>query len=210
MALAPTSGDLPDSGLARIDRVYHRFESFLNAFSAAFIFALMFLAVAEVLMRKIFNSPIHGQADFVEIMVPTIGFFGLAYCHRLAGHVRMEIVLNMLKGRAYWIAEFFGNISTILLCAAMIYGTWGYFLRAYQLGDTSMDAELPIWPPKLIIFLGFCILFVRLIIAFFGYIRLIAHPEATPVGVPVSPTVEEQAEAEARAAREAIDEPEGR
>src|SRR5690606_41915236 len=61
----------------------------------------------------------------------------------------------------------FGNISTILLCAAMIYGTWGYFLRAYQLGDTSMDAELPIWPPKLIIFLGFCILFVRLIIAFF-------------------------------------------
>lgn len=210
MALGPLSDDFPDSGIARVDRAYYRVESFLNAFSAAFIFALMFLAVAEVLMRKIFNSPIHGQADFVEIMVPTIGFFGLAYCHRLAGHVRMEIVLNFMKGRAYWIAEFVGNISTMLLCAAMIYGTWGHFQRAYELGDTSMDAELPVWPPKLIIVLGFTVLFIRLIIAFFGYIRLIAHPDAVPVGVPVSPTVQEQAEAEARAAREAIAEPEDR
>lgn len=210
MAFGPSSGDLPDSGLTRADRAFYRIETFLNAFSAAFIFALMLLAVAEVLMRKIFNSPIHGQADFVEIMVPTIGFFGLAYCHRLAGHVRMEIVLNMLKGRAYWIAEFIGNISTMLLAAAMIYGTWGHFMRAFQLGDTSMDAELPVWPPKLIIVLGFIILFIRLVIAFFGYLRLIANPEAVPVGVPVSPTVEEQAEAEARAAREAIAEPEDR
>jgi hypothetical protein len=70
-----------------------------------------------------------------------------------------------------------------------------------------MDAEIIVWPPKLVITFGFSVLFFRLVIAFFGYIRLIKDPDAVPVGVPISPTMEETAEAEAEAARDAIDEP---
>jgi len=193
-----------DTSFAKLDRGYHAIERALNYVAAAFLFSLMLLACAEVFMRYVFNSPIHGQADLVEIMIPTMGFFGLAYCQRLAGHVRMELLIHRLKGRALWIFEFMGNFATILIVLVMIWGTWQNFLNAYEIGDSSMDAQIPVWPPKLIITLGFCLLLGRCVIAFFGYIRLIKHPDAEPIGVPISPTVEDVAESEAAVARDAI------
>ena len=195
---------LSDTPFAKLDRGYHAIAKALNYVAAAFLFSLMLLGCAEVLMRKLFNSPIHGQADLVEIMIPTMGFFGLAYCQRLAGHVRMELLIHRLKGRALWIFEFCGNFATLAIVAVMIFGTWENFLNAWLLGDSSMDAEIPVWPPKLIIVLGFCLLFIRCTISFFGYIRLIRHPDAEPIGVPISPTVADIAESEAEVARDAI------
>lgn len=194
-----------DTPFAKLDRGYHMIEKALNYVAGAFLFSLMLLGCAEVFMRFVFNSPIHGQADLVEIMIPTMGFFGLAYCQRLAGHVRMELLIHRLKGRSLWIFEFIGNFATILIVTVMIWGTWQNFYNAYDIGDTSMDAQIPVWPPKLIIVFGFCLLYIRCIIAFFGYIRLIRHPEAEPIGVPISPTVADIAESEAATARDAID-----
>ena len=193
-----------DTPFARLDRGYFMIEKSMNYIAAAFLFSLMLLACAEVFMRKVFNSPIHGQADLVEIMIPTMGFFGLAYCQRLAGHVRMELLIHKLKGRALWLAEFTSNFATIIIVVITIYGTWTNFLNAYEIGDTSMDAQIPVWPPKLIITLGFCLLLGRCLIAFCGYIRLIRHPDAEPIGVPISPTVSDIAKSEAEVARDAI------
>ncbi|MEM7404746.1 MAG: TRAP transporter small permease [Pseudomonadota bacterium] len=190
---------------ARLDRGYHAIESGLNYIAATFLFSLMLLACAEVFMRKVFNSPIHGQADLVEIMIPTMGFFGLAYCQRLSGHVRMELLIHRLRGRALWIFEFMGNFATILIVLAMIWGTWRNFLNAYEIGDSTMDAEIAVWPPKLIITVGFCLLLLRCLIALAGYIRLIRYPDAEPIGVPMNPTVADVAEQEATAAIDAID-----
>jgi len=199
-----TASAPPDSTLHKIDQAYHGVEKALNYVAATFLFSLMLLACAEVVARKLFNSPIHGQADLVEISIPTMGFFGLAYCQRMAGHVRMEIVINTLKGRAYWLFEFISNLATILICALMIYGTYHHFLRAYEFGDSTMDVELPIWPPKLIITLGFCMLFGRLIISFFGYIQMLKNPDGPVYAVPQRVDIGEIVEQEAEAARDAI------
>ena len=199
-----TAGVTADPVLLKIDQAYHRLEKTLNYVAATFLFSLMLLACSEVVMRKLFNSPIPGQADLVEISIPTMGFFGLAYCQRMAGHVRMEIVVQQLKGRAHWLFEFISNFATIIICALMIYGTYSHFLRAYELGDSTMDVELPVWPPKLIIVFGFCILFGRLLISFCGYWRLLMNPDAEVYAVPVTLAVEEIAEAEAEVARDAI------
>tara|TARA_R110002073_G_scaffold79508_3_gene191744 strand:- start:130 stop:768 length:639 start_codon:yes stop_codon:yes gene_type:complete len=200
-----STADIPvNSVLYKIDQAYHGLEKALNYLAAMFLFSLMLLASSEVVARKLFNSPIYGQADLVEISIPTMGFFGLAYCQRMAGHVRMEIVVQALKGRAHWLFEFVSNFATIIICALLIYGTYNHFLRAYELGDSTMDVELPVWPPKLIIVLGFCVLFGRLIISFFGYLRMLRNPNQEAYAVPRSLITEEIAAAEAEAARDAI------
>jgi TRAP-type C4-dicarboxylate transport system permease small subunit len=199
-----TANPPADSVLHKIDQAYHGLEKALNYVAATFLFSLMLLACAEVVARKLLNSPIHGQADLVEISIPTMGFFGLAYCQRVAGHVRMEIVINALKGRAYWLFEFVSNFATILICALMIYGSYFHFLRAYEIGDSTMDVELPIWPAKLIIFIGFVILMGRLIISFFGYIQMLRNPQGPVYAVPQRHDIEEIVAQEAEAARDAI------
>ena len=110
----------------------------------------------------------------------------------------------MLFRSSLWLFEFTGNLATLLIVVLMIWGTWQNFENAWLLGDSSMDAQIPVWPPKLIIFVGFCLLFVRCVIAFIGYIRLILEPDAEPIGVPISPTVADIAESEAASARDAI------
>ena len=47
-------------------------------------------------------------------------------------------------------------------------------------------------------------LLIRCLIAFVGYVRLIRYPDAEPIGVPISPTVEDVAEQEAADAIDAI------
>lgn len=199
-----TANPPANSVLHKIDQAYHGLEKALNYVAATFLFSLMLLACAEVVARKILNSPIHGQADLVEISIPTMGFFGLAYCQRVAGHVRMEIVINALKGRAYWLFEFVSNFATIIICALMLYGSYFHFLRAYEIGDSTMDVELPIWPAKLIIFIGFAILMGRLIISFFGYLQMLRNPQGPVYAVPQRHDIEEIVAQEAEAARDAI------
>ncbi len=197
-----------DLWLERVDRLYHGLETALNGFAALLLFVLMWVACTEVFLRYVFNSPMHGYVDLVEIMIPTMGFFGLSYCQRLAGHIRMELLLKRLRGRALWVPELIGTFATLLICGAMIKGTWDHFLRAYQIGDTSMDAGFQVWPPKLIICLGFCVLFLRLWIQLAGYLRLVVHPDARPIGVPTDETTQDPARSEAEVAHRAAQETE--
>ena len=52
----------------------------------------MLLAVAQILGRKLFNLPVTGFIDWVE-QAMAILLLGIAYCQRLGGHIRMDIVI---------------------------------------------------------------------------------------------------------------------
>ena len=53
--------------------------------------------------------------DIIEIIMSVFAFMGIAYCQRLGGHVRMEIILKMFKGRLFWIAELFGGVVAMII-----------------------------------------------------------------------------------------------
>ena len=77
----------------------------------------------------------------------------------------------------------------------MKYG-WEHFLRAWDIGDSSIDIELPIWPGKLIVVIAFISLELRLLVQLCGFLRLVKYPDAEPIGVPMIETVDEQAQHE--------------
>jgi TRAP-type C4-dicarboxylate transport system permease small subunit len=59
-----------------------------------------------------------------------------------------------------------------------------HFLRAYQLGDSTIDAELPVWPSKLVVPVSFALLWLRLLLQLAGYTRLWLDPQTESVAVP--------------------------
>ena len=65
----------------------------------------MWLTMAEVLGRRLFNSPVPGAIDYIEIGMVAFAFMGAAYCQRLGGHVRMDLLVGNLKGRVLWAVE---------------------------------------------------------------------------------------------------------
>jgi len=182
--------------LAALDVGFFKFERFLNFIAALTILGLMLVGTFQVLGRKIFNFPIPGYVDIVEMTMAIFAFLGIAYCQRLSGHVRMEIILARFKGRALWLAEIFGTLVAMTIIAILIVYTFEHFLRAWEIGDSTMDIEIPIWPSKLIVPFAFSVLFLRLSLQLAGFIRLAFHPDAVPIAIPKIESVDEIAQKE--------------
>lgn len=171
--------------LGTFDRWLQPIENGLNLVAALSIFALMLLGVAQIALRKFFNAPIVGYIDLVELSMATFAFLGAAYCQRLGDHIRMEILVGMLKGRALWIAELIATIAALVMVTVLVWFGWDHFLRSYLIGDTTIDAEYPVWPSKLLVPIAFAVWWLRLLLQLFGFFRLSRSPQAVPVAVPL-------------------------
>lgn len=188
-----------DMLLSRVDEYLFKIESLLNLIAGIVIFLTMVLGVVQVVGRSFFNQPVPAYVDIIELMMATFAFLGISYCQKLGGHVRMEIVLKNFKGRSFWIAEVIGTLVTMSIIAIlMIYG-YEHFLRAFQFGDSTIDGDYPLWPSKLVVPVAFGVLMIRLTVNLWGFLRLVARPDAEPIGIPVLETVDDQAEHEIRA-----------
>lgn len=182
--------------LLRADRAAFRLEKLFNFTSGMVILVLMLLAVVQVLGRKVFNFPVRGYVDWVEFAMAIFAFLGIAYCQRLGGHIRMELVIGKLAGRSRWFFEIISTLVGLFIISVLMWYAYEHFLRAWQIGDSSMDIELPIWPGKLIVVIAFISLIARLLVQLAGFVRLFMYPDAEPIGIPMVPTVDEQAQHE--------------
>ena len=194
--MTPDRPDAPSAAAPKLSAVHlllGRVETFFNLVAALCIFALMFLGMAQVLGRKLLNAPMSGYIDFVELSMATFAFLGIAYCQRVGGHVRMEMLLKAAKGRLQWVIETFGIVIALLVISVLIWYGFEHFLRAYQLGDSTIDAQLPVWPSKLLVPISFALLWLRLVVQLVGFTRLVRSPDAEPVAVPTVMTVEQLA-----------------
>jgi len=198
-----SSNPPPDSGrspfarfLGAADDGFFKFESALNLIAALVILAVMFIGVFQVFGRKLINLPVPGYVDVVEFVMTVFAFISIAYTQRLGGHVRMEIIIKRFRGRALWIVELLGTLTVIGIVAILAWFGYEHFLRAWTIGDSTIDIEIPLWPSKLLVPIAFAVLLVRLFIQLLGFLRLSADPDTEPVGIPLIETVDEQAQHE--------------
>ncbi|MBK5103760.1 MAG: TRAP transporter small permease [Burkholderiales bacterium] len=190
----PDQDDAPSTAAPALSRVHlllGRVETWFNLVAALFIFGLMLLGMAQVLGRTLFNVPMYGYIDFVEISIATFAFLGIAYCQRVGGHVRMELFLKMAKGRPQFAMEIAGILIGLFVIGVLTWYGFEHFLRAYRFGDSTIDAELPVWPSKLVVPVSFALLWLRLLVQLAGYTRLWRDPQAEPVAVPRVMTAED-------------------
>jgi len=183
--------------LSRSDRLLFKFESVFNLLGGTVIFAVVLLAVANVLGRKLLDLPVAGYIDWTEQSMAFFAFLGIAYCQREGGHIRMDILVGALRGRVLWISEFISTFIMLVMTLLLTYGSYVHFLRAWTNGDSSFDIELPTWPAKLIVPIAFGLLSLRLLIQLWAYARAIKEGGNNPIGVPLIEDVATQAANEA-------------
>ena len=187
----------PDNGaIAKMDRALVPVEDLANLLAAIAIFLLMVLGVAQIVMRSIFNTPIEGYIDLVELSMASMAFLGAAYCQRLGAHIRMELLVGRLSGRALWGAEIIATVVAMVIVGVLVWYGAGHFWRAYTLGDTTIDAEFPVWPSKLLVPIAFSIWWLRLLVQMMGSIRLFRDPSLEHIGVVTAKDVVDQAQDE--------------
>ncbi|KIN71802.1 TRAP transporter small permease subunit [Sulfitobacter guttiformis] len=180
-----------DSLLSRMDQTLLKLEQFFGLISGLAVFALMFLAVYSVGGRNIFDSPVRGYVDWIEITMPLIAIMGISYTQRDGGHIRMDILVGRLRGRLLWSAEFVTTFLVLVLILLLIWGSWAHFQRSFDFAaplwsrDSTIDIKLPVWPAKLVVPMAFTVLAMRLCIQLTSYGKAVISGTDTPVAVPM-------------------------
>ncbi|SEL55293.1 TRAP-type mannitol/chloroaromatic compound transport system, small permease component [Roseovarius azorensis] len=192
-----------DSLLSHLDRSLYRLERLLALLSGLAVFSLMVLAVFSVGGRNFFSQPLPGYVDWIEQIMPLIAFMGVAYAQRDGGHIRMDIVVGLLRGRVLWLVEFLTTIAILVLMLLMVWGSWAHFDRSFDWAaplwsrDSTIDIGLPIWPAKILAPIAFSVLSLRLMLQLWAYGRAIVSGAENPVAVPLIEDVATQAAREA-------------
>jgi len=196
--------------LSRLDIILLKLERFCALISGLTIFSLMFLAVYSVSGRKFFNAPLAGYVDYIEAALPVIAIMGVSYVQRDGSHIRMDIFVSLLKGRALWLFELISILLILFLILYLTWGAWLHFDRSFDCSrplcsrDSSIDIGLPTWPSKLVVPFAFTVLSFRLILQAVGYSRALIFDLKKPPAVPLPISSSEQAKIETEAIDRAI------
>ncbi|WP_083101177.1 TRAP transporter small permease subunit [Pseudophaeobacter leonis] len=189
--------------ISRLDRKLLQLEQVFALLSGLAVFSLMLLAVVSVGGRNAFNAPLPGYVDWIEQAMPLIAFMGIAYVQRDGSHIRMDIVVGALRGRALWLFELISVLLMLVLMLALVWGSWSHFEGSFDFAaplwsrDSSIDISLPIWPAKLLAPVAFSVLCLRLMLQAWGYGRALVQGLDTPPAVPLIQDAAKQAAAEA-------------
>ena len=161
-----------------LEGILSHIEDWLNLCSVFIIMFLMFFASAEIIGRYVFNAPVPGHVEIVELIMAGVVFFGIAYTERVDGHVRMELfITRVLKGRAYHMAEVITSTLSLFVYLFILIYTFKFTLFSFQVGDTTPYINWPTWPSKLAIPIGSLFLCIRFAI------EIVQHMAQVIVGV---------------------------
>jgi TRAP-type C4-dicarboxylate transport system permease small subunit len=202
--MAGNSTVLEDGSLlSRLDQLLLPLERFMALISGIAIFMLMVLAVISVGGRNLANAPLPGYVDWIESLMPLIAFLGIAWVQREGGHIRMDMLVGRLRGRALWLFELISVVLILMLMLGLVWGSWAHFQRSFDINaplwsrDSSIDIGIPIWPTKLLVPVAFSVLCVRLVLQIWAYGRAFVLGLDNPAAVPMIQDTVAQAAAEA-------------
>lgn len=116
----------------------------LIGFAGLLILAIM--TTLDVLMRWLFDNPLHGVNDVSAVVMAVV----IASCipANLEGRKNISVdVLGAMTGpRATRLLDAFGGFVTLLFIAAMAWQFVGYTESMYDSGRRTWVLALPLWP----------------------------------------------------------------
>jgi len=125
----------------------------------------MLLTVNEIIRRYVFDKPLSGYFEVVELVMAGVVFFGLAFTQRVGANVRMELfITRVVKGRAYHITECLTLLLALFVFVVITIYSLQSTLYDLKMGGTTYVLYLPTWPSKLCIPIGSFFLCLRLAI----------------------------------------------
>jgi len=113
------------------------------------------LAFANVVARYAFNYSLTWAAELTVYLFLWGMFFGAAYCFRIDGHISINLVVeNVSKKAAKGFMLFTKTVTFAYLSIVSYYG-YQYILLVIDLDEMSVDLEIPMWIPYLVIPVSF-------------------------------------------------------
>lgn len=120
--------------------------------AAAFLAAMMLLTVADVLLRSLFNYPIHGTFELVELGLACTVFLALPAVFLRDENLVVDAIDAMVKPAIVRVLDLAAACLSLALLVTMLFQMVPLARDMYELGDVTADLSIPklyYWIPVL-------------------------------------------------------------
>ncbi len=146
------------AGLLKAERIINRFSDAVGSFSAILLLLLVLNVFYDVVMRYVFNNVSIGMQELEWHLYSMVFLFGVAYTLRADGHVRVDVIYELMSPKKRAVIDILGTIFFIWPFCFLVAGYGiGFAHEAFAIGETSGDpGGLPFrWVIKGMISLSF-------------------------------------------------------
>jgi TRAP-type mannitol/chloroaromatic compound transport system permease small subunit len=127
------------------------------------VVAAVLVSATNATVRKVFDTSSNAWLELQWVLFGVVFLLCSPWTLRVNEHIRIDIVNNLMPRRwRDWI-EIVGHALFLLPLTIVLVVTGApFFVRSYQINEQSFSAGgLPQWPAKLLVPLGFALLFLQ-------------------------------------------------
>lgn len=106
---------------------------------------MMLIIVADVTMRYVFGSPIHGAYDVVEVSLLVFVFHGVSACFFARQNIVIDLIDNIVPTSVTRGLVRLSDLVTVGLLALMIWAMISPASQAFEYGDKKLELGLKLW-----------------------------------------------------------------
>ena len=120
------------SAFRKVEKWIHflsRGMSFLGLFA---VLLMTFMTSLDVIGRYVFNRPIPGSVDMLEVMLVLMVYASFAFCASEKGNVRVDVLYDRFPKRIQASVDILNSVLSVLIAG----------LIAWQLGIRALDIVL--------------------------------------------------------------------
>ena len=111
----------------------------LSLAAAGMVGGLMFLTFADVVGRYVFNRPIFGAYELIEVLMGLLIFAGLPLVSRSRAHITVDFISYRLPATLAMIQKLIVNLLCGATAGVMAWRIWVYGSRLSQFNETTLE-----------------------------------------------------------------------
>ncbi|AUH34780.1 TRAP transporter small permease subunit [Paracoccus tegillarcae] len=151
------------SGLLALSRGIDRMNTFIGKNVSWLILIAVLVSAINAVVRKVFSISSNAWLELQWYLYGTAFLLAAAYTLLENEHIRIDIVYGRWSRRVqHWI-DLAGHLLFLMpFTTLVLYLTYPWVMRSIRLQEISMNAGgLILWPAKLMLLLGFGLLFLQ-------------------------------------------------
>jgi TRAP-type C4-dicarboxylate transport system permease small subunit len=129
------------------------FAPIFAAVAALFLAAMVLLTVADVVLRALFNYPLRGMLELIELGLACAVFLGLPAVFLRRGHLVVDVIDQLAPPSLVRLLDLVGAVVSFGVLAVMAWQMIPVARSMYEFGDVTSDLSIPkiyYWIPVLL------------------------------------------------------------
>lgn len=146
---------------------------------ALLLTVMTLITFMQVVARYVFNYSFVWALELVTFLFGGLIFIGISYGVRVGSHIGVDALVKNLSPAKARVVGAAAAVLCMVYAAIVFTGGWVYVGKMVEIGIQAQDIPIPQWVPRLVLPVGFALLFFR-----FGQVlyRILTGREARLLG----------------------------